>query len=137
MDCTRSKYLEAFHNSTFLNAEHIVPGVDLQRLTISSKLKRPFVVDYRPINSRLSSEPNCAVVNATINITCSAQANPPAKYRFYKEQESLFNTTTGSDAGTYTTSAGERVRQVNFGCIPFNEYGDGPKEMITITVRGN
>lgn len=77
------------------------------------------------------------VVNVSFSITCSAQANPPAKYRFYKEQGSLFNTTTGSNSGTYTTSVGERVSQVNYSCTPFNEYGDGPKEMITITVRGN
>ena len=34
-------------------------------------------------------------------------------------------------------SVGERVSQVNYSCTPFNEYGDGPKEMITITVKGN
>ena len=75
-------------------------------------------------------------MDTPFSITCSAQANPPAKYRFYKEEESLFNTTNGSDAGTYTTSVGERVSQVNYSCTPFNEYGDGPKEMITITVNG-
>ena len=80
---------------------------------------------------------NYVAVNATFNITCSAQANPPAKYRFYKEHESLFNTTTGGDAETYTTSVGERVRQVNYSCTPFNEYGDGPMEIMTITATGN
>ena len=73
-------------------------------------------------------------MNTSFTITCSAQANPPAKYRFYKEEESLFNTTNGRDAGTYTTSARERVSQVNYSCTPFNEYGDGPN--VAITVNG-
>ena len=71
-------------------------------------------------------------MNTTFNITCSAQANPPAKYRFYKEQESLFNTTTDDNADTYTMSVGERVNQVSYRCIPFNNYGDGPTATLTL-----
>ena len=75
-------------------------------------------------------------MNTDFNLICSAQANPPAKYRFYKEQESLFNTTTGSNVAEHTTSVTERINQVQFSCTPFNDlYGDGPTDTITVTVH--
>ncbi len=95
-----------------------------------------FVVDYHPINIILKTDVsgNGVLVNTTFNITCSAQANPPAKYRFYKDQENFINDTTGSDVSVITTSLSKRVKGVNFSCTPFNDFGDGQTEMITLTV---
>jgi len=38
------------------------------------------------------------VVDENFNLICQAKANPLAKYRFYKGQESLFNTTVGKNS---------------------------------------
>ena len=77
---------------------------------------------------------NSVVVNTPFNITCSAQANPPAKYQFYKDQVNFVNDTTGSDVSVITTSVSERRKQVNYSCIPFNDFGYGLTDGLTLTV---
>lgn len=75
------------------------------------------------------------IVNTIIDLLCSAKADPPAKYRFYKGLESLFNTTLESNAATFTTLVRERKRRVKFRCTPFNDFGEGPTRTINLTVR--
>ena len=75
---------------------------------------------------------NTVVVNTTFSVTCSAQANPAAKYRFYKGKEYLND--TNNDA-VITTSVSERVKLVNYSCIPFNFYGDGTTGVVTVIVH--
>lgn len=101
-------------------------------LLVNFNFKFCFIADYRPINTDLSGD--SVIINATINITCRAQANPPAKYQFYRNQVSLKNDTTGSDVSVMTTSVSERIKQVNYSCTPFNNFGAGPTEVITVTV---
>ena len=100
-------------------------------------IQTSIVADYRPTNTRLVTNLHTNTVNLTgsVNLTCSADANPPAKYRLYREQNSLINTTTDQDYFTYTTSVNERIKQVTYSCTPFNEYGDGPTEAVTVTVH--
>ena len=74
-------------------------------------------------------------MNTNFNLTCSADANPPAKYELYREQNSLIRTTIGQHSFTNTTSVNERIKQVIYSCTPFNDYGDGPTEIITVTVH--
>jgi len=52
------------------------------------------VENYHPVQTNVMTDlsGNTVTANTYFNIICSAQANPPAKYRFYREQESLFNT---------------------------------------------
>lgn len=76
---------------------------------------------------------NSVIVNTSFNITCSAQANPPAKYKFYKDEVNLVNHTTGSDVSVITTSVSERRKQVNYSCTPFNDFGDGITDELTLT----
>ncbi len=101
-----------------------------------TKRKRSFVLEYHPISTKVTTglSHSTIIANTTFNITCSAQANPAAKYRFYKDQETFKNDTTGSDVAVITTSVSERVKQVNYSCTPFNDFGDGPTEAITLTV---
>ena len=96
-----------------------------------------FVADYRPTNTRLVTNLYNNTVNLTgsINLTCSADANPPAKYQLYRERNSLINTTTGQDSFPHTTSVNERIEVVTYSCIPFNYYGEGPRETINVTVH--
>ena len=93
--------------------------------------------DYPPIKTNLATpglNNNTVVINTSFNLTCSAQAKPPAKYRFLREQQSLFNTTTGNNTAVYATSVSERIKQVTYNCTPFNDYGDGTTQTITVTV---
>jgi len=96
----------------------------------------PLILDYRPIdtNLRTSLTDKSVVVSTSFDITCSSQANPPAKYRFYKDQDNFVNGTTGGDISVITTSINKRVKQVNYGCTPFNDFGDGSTKVITVTV---
>ena len=93
-------------------------------------------LDYHPIetNLRTSLAGNSVVVNTSFNITCSAQANPPAKYKFFKDQNNFDNDTTGSDVAVITISVSERRKQVNYSCTPFNYFGDGHTDGLTLTV---
>jgi len=93
--------------------------------------------DYPPIKTNLATpglNNNTVVINTSFNLTCSSQANPPAKYRFLRQQQSLFTTTADSNLAVYTISVSERIKQVTYSCTPFNDYGDGPTETITVTV---
>ena len=75
---------------------------------------------------------NVVVVNETFSITCSAQANPPAKYRFYKDNEYI----SGADNDAMIiTSVNERARMVNYSCIPFNIFGNGRQGALAVTVH--
>lgn len=95
-----------------------------------------FVVGYHPINTNLRSNliNNTVLVDKSFNITCSSKANPPAKYLFYKDQDNFVNDTTGSDVSVIITSLSERKKRVNYSCTPFNDFGYGPTEELTLTV---
>lgn len=75
---------------------------------------------------------NTIVVNETFIIICSAEANPPAAYRFRKGNEYMHD--VDNDA-VITTSVSERVKLVNYSCIPFNFYGNGARGAIAVTVH--
>ena len=95
-----------------------------------------FFSDYTPTNTNFTTNLKGAAVTLGkyFNLTCSAVANPLAKFRFYRGQEILFNTTTGDVVAVYTISLNERVNQVDFSCIPYNDFGEGPARFITVTV---
>ena len=93
-----------------------------------------FIVDYHPVNTIVTTNltNNVVVVNETFSITCSAQASPPAKYRFYKGNEYI----NGADNDTMIiTSVSERARMVKYSCIPFNIYGNGRHGAVAVTVH--
>lgn len=93
-------------------------------------------LDYHPINTNLTTSlsDRSVVVNETFNIRCSSDANPPAKYRFYKNQDNFVNITNGSDVSVITTSVSERRKQVNYSCTPFNDFGDGRTDWLSLEV---
>ena len=71
-------------------------------------------------------------MNETFSITCSAQANPPAKYRFYKGNQYING---AENDAVIVTSIGKRTRMVNYSCIPSNFYGNGTKGALAVTVH--
>ena len=93
-----------------------------------------FFADYHPVNTQLSTNltNNTVVVNESIKLTCSALANPPAEYRLY---HSLFNSTVAGSSAVHTTSVSEKISQVTYSCTPFNYYGEGSTDTVTVTVH--
>ena len=95
-----------------------------------------FIIGYSPINTVFSTNLTKDIVdlNKIFNLTCSADANPAAKYRLYRGQENVVNITDGQSSGTFLTSVNNRVKQVTYRCIPFNSFGDGPTKTVNVTV---
>ncbi|XP_022800042.1 MAM domain-containing glycosylphosphatidylinositol anchor protein 2-like [Stylophora pistillata] len=88
---------------------------------------------YRPLNTTLivNTGDNAVIVNQTFNITCSAQANPPATYGIFRDD----GTNVGSNSVTsmsVTEVGGNNA--VSFTCKTSNAYGDGPTAKITVEV---
>ena len=93
-----------------------------------------FIVDYHPVNTIVTTNltNNTILVNETFSITCSAQANPPAKYQIYKGNEYI----NGADNNAVIiTSITERVKMVNYSCIPVNFHGNGTQRALAVTVH--
>ena len=74
---------------------------------------------------------NIVYLNSPFNLSCSAQANPPASYRFYRGQESLGNMSVGN---TFTTSVVQRTSHASYACLPFNYFGHGQTVVIVVEV---
>ena len=93
-----------------------------------------FIVDYHPVNTIVTTNltNNTVLVNETFSITCSAQANPPAKYQFYKGDEYING--AYNDA-VIIASITETVKMVNYSCIPVNFHGNGTQRTIAVTVH--
>ena len=90
-----------------------------------------FTVDFGPFSTTLMKSVNIVYLNTPLNLSCSAQASPPASYRFYRGQESLESISVGN---TFTTSVVQRTSQVSYGCVPFNHFGDGQTVVIVVEV---
>lgn len=96
-----------------------------------------FFSAYHPFNTDFSTNlTSAALLNKTFYLMCSAEANPAADYRLYKEDKSVANITAGSKSiGVYSTSVSDRVNQVVYKCIPFNSFGDGPTKILNVPVH--
>ena len=88
-------------------------------------------LDFGPFNTTLTKSVNIVYLNTAFNLSCSAQASPPASYRFYRGQESLGSISVGN---TFTTSVVQRTSQVSYACLPFNYFGDGQTVVIVVEV---
>lgn len=51
-----------------------------------------------------------------------------------KDQDNFVNDTTGSDVSVITTKVSEKIKKVNYSCTPFNDFGDGLTDGLTLTV---
>ena len=88
-------------------------------------------LDFGPFNTTLTKSVNIVYLNTSFNLSCSAQASPPARYRFYRGQEILGNISVGN---TFETSVVQRTSQVSYVCLPFNNFGDGQTVVIVVEV---
>ena len=110
--------------SNRLSILHTCLPVDLS-LTINSFL------DYRPLNTLLQTNTsnNSVIMDETFSITCTTEANPPAKYVIYRDE-----TTIVGNNSVVTSSVTERVKRVTFTCKPSNYYGVGQMAHVSLEV---
>ena len=88
-------------------------------------------LDYRPFHALLQTNTsnNSVTLNETFSITCTAEANPPAKYAIYKDETRI----VGNNS-VVTSSVTERVKRVTFTCKPSNFYGIGQVADVSLDV---
>ena len=107
-----------------LSLLHVCFPIDLS-FTVNSFL------DYRPLHTLLQTNTcnNFVTLNETFSITCTAEANPPAKYAIYKDETRI----VGNNS-VVTSSVTERVKRVTFTCKPSNFYGVGQMADVSLDV---
>ena len=108
-----------------------INAIDCWLLTLTSWCTYFFTLDFGPFNTTLTRSSNIVYLKTLFNLSCGAQANPPASYRFYRGQESLGNISAGN---TFETSVVQRTSQVRYSCTPFNHFGDGKTKVIAVEV---
>ena len=79
-----------------------------------------------------STDHNIVELNMAFNITCSAEANPPAKYSFYDGGKVI--SSRNASGNTYTAVVMNRIKKVIYGCLPHNELGNGSLEEVEVSV---
>ena len=109
--------------SNRLSILHTCP-IDLS-VTVNSSL------DHRPYHTLLqtNNSNNSVIMNETFSITCTTEANPPAKHEIYRDETTI----VGSNS-VVTSSVTERVKRVTFTCKPSNIYGVGQMAHVSLDV---
>ena len=89
------------------------------------------ILDHRPLSTLLQTNTgnNFVTVNETFSITCTTEANPPAKYVIYRDETAI----VGNNS-VITSSVTERVKRVTFMCKPSNFYGVGQMAHVSLNV---
>ena len=100
-------------------------------LPIDSSLTVNSFLDHRPYYTVLQTNTsnNSVIVNETFSITCTTEANPPAKYEIFRDE-----TTIVGNNSVVTSSVKERVKRVTFTCKPSNFYGIGQMADVSLEV---
>ena len=89
------------------------------------------ILDHRPLYTSLQTNTgnNSVIMNETFSITCTAEANPHAKYVIYRDETRVVGTNS-----VVTSSVTERVKRVTFTCKPSNFYGVGQMAHVSLNV---
>lgn len=90
--------------------------------------------DFRPGTTTLATnkQRNIVKLNEMFNLSCYAEANPPAKYMFFDGEGKVLN---NSASGTYTAVVKTRVKKVTYGCLPYNDFGNGSFKEVEVTAH--
>ena len=102
---------------------------DCLPIVLSSALNS--FLDHRPYYTLLQTNTsnNSVIINETFSITCTADANPPAKHVIYRDETRI----VGNNS-VVTSSVTERVKRVTFTCKPSNFYGIGQIADVSLDV---
>ena len=81
------------------------------------------------------------LTGTSVILTCAARATPAANFKFISVNGSNITTVQDSAAPNYTTPLLDYKDHNNYRaiyrCIPYNMYGNGPAENITLDIHGN
>ena len=95
----------------------------------------------QPKNTVIKTDANQDTISdgGTISITCQASAYPVAKYRFYykapgQEEKQLYDRHAQKSGLLQLTVINQNQRGV-YGCVPYNDMGDGPRDNVVVYVR--
>ncbi|XP_045898649.1 B-cell receptor CD22-like, partial [Micropterus dolomieu] len=89
-------------------------------------------VKYAPKLPSVSVSPSGEIVEgSSVTLTCSSDANPAAKYTWYKENRTLIQ---GPEGSYYFTSISSKDRGIYF-CKSENEYGQINSTSLSIDVQ--
>ncbi|XP_038560163.1 B-cell receptor CD22-like, partial [Micropterus salmoides] len=89
-------------------------------------------VQYAPKLPSVSVSPSAEIVEgSSVTLTCSSDANPAAKYTWYKENQTLHQ---GPEGSYYFTSISSKDRGIYF-CKSENKYGQINSTSLSIDVQ--
>ena len=94
-----------------------------------------------PDRVELNAKNVTLLTGSSTTLTCSARASPAANYRFISVNGSNETTVQDSASPTYKTPSLDYNNFNNYKaiyrCIPYNMYGNGPAQNITLDIQGN
>ena len=80
------------------------------------------------------------LTGTSVILTCAARASPAANYRFININGSNIATVQDNASATYRTPSLDYKDYNNYKaiyrCIPYNMYGNGPAQIITLDLQG-
>ena len=86
---------------------------------------------------------NKPLVNTSVTFTCTSNAVPKAKYRFYRIDstgESAVTSLTSETRGNLVVSNILHTNSsynVTYKCVPYNFLGNGPEKTVMLDVQGS
>ncbi|XP_041640758.1 B-cell receptor CD22-like isoform X2 [Cheilinus undulatus] len=98
------------------------------------KTSKGFCIDvqYAPRRPSVSLSPSAAIVEGTsLNLTCSSDANPAAKYTWYKENQTL----PQGQKGTYSFTTIRSKDSGMYSCKSENKYGHKTSKGFSVDVQ--
>ncbi|XP_078022580.1 sialoadhesin-like [Epinephelus lanceolatus] len=90
------------------------------------------IVKYAPKTSSVSVSPSAEIVEgSSVTLTCSSDANPAAKYTWYKENQTLLQ----GPEGNYRFTSISSEDRVYYHCKSKNQYGQMNSSSLFIDVQ--
>ena len=89
----------------------------------------------KPYDTKLEASlpDSVAIINSSVILTCSANANPPVtSYNIYRNGILVSNSSTG----IYNITRALAEHNGSYVCIPYNEFGAGERAVLNVSFVG-